>query len=448
MRTRVFALTLLAVALVATDPAVTPHHAHAQEEPATEERARFLGYVELLADDSAEVRREAEAALFELGPRFLGMLQAELARTTDAAVRESLVAVKRRLEGARAAADRTDLVWAGARGGPARSGVHSGSVPGKRPERLWTVPLATGELVDSGIVPSDVDVSCLEKDGIVRTFRLDDGAPLWLANVDSKIQASAVRAANRLVVPTARGLVALDTASGRESWSVPTDYGCNAAPAVDGGVVYASFRTLGVRGLDLVTGEQKFEARLHPSGALLVDRDLIVTGTEEGKLLRLNPENGKPLWKHELGSPPLMGPTLAAPGVIVVYTRDRRLRAIGTESGDERWIRPLKRSSASETLSAAAGRIFLADTGGSLRAYDAGDGSALWNRNAGLTKLGSPCADSTHVLFGSRGRLECRSARTGDYAWRLDVDSLENANPVIADGSIIVLYGDSLVRYR
>lgn len=420
----------------------------AQEDAAVADSARYAEFVELLSDDRAATRSEAEAALVAMGPGILELLEGTLAEADDPALRRSLTAVRRRLLAAQAAAERSDLTWAGARGGPTRSGVQSGSIPAERPEVVWKAPLYTGELVDSGVVPGEGDVSCLERGGIVRTLRLSDGSPLWLANLDARIQASAVRAANRLVVPTSRGLVALDTTTGTESWSVPTDYGCNAAPAVDAGVVYASFRTLGVRGLDLVGGELRFEARLHPSGALLVDRGLIVTGTEEGRLVRLSPDDGDTVWSHDLGSPPLMGPTLAAPGVIVVYTRDRRLSAIGSETGKLLWERRLKRASASETLSAAAGRVFLADVGGSVRGYDAGTGRSLWNRNPGLTQLGSPCATGDLVLFGSRGRIECRSAATGDYVWRLDVDSTVNANPVVTDDAIVVLYGDALVRFE
>jgi outer membrane protein assembly factor BamB len=304
------------------------------------------------------------------------------------------------------------------------------------------------KLIQGAVVPGEDTIMCLSGDGLVRCYAADDGTRSWISNVESEITASAVLAAGRLVIPTASGLVALDEKTGRRVWHAPADYGCDAAPAVDGGRVFAAFRNLGVRAYDLMTGDEVFHAPMAPSGALLVDGPLIVAGTEDGQLLRLDPSTGKAVWKAEIGSAPNMGPTLAGPGMIAVLARDRYLRVIGAERGKTLWERRLPRASRSESLVSAAGRLFLTDDGGSLRCYEAGTGRALWNRNEGMIEMGGPCATGERVMWGTRGRLTCRDARTGVLQWRLDLEAVDDAVPVIRDGTIYFLTDLELVALR
>lgn len=403
-----------------------------------EERARIEGYVRLLGDESAEVRQSAERALVALGERVRPFVTAA-ASDPDAEVRRRARAVLERLKDAARRATGADLTWAGLRGGPTRSGVVGGELPKTEPTAAWVVSVPDAPLLQGAVVPGDGRVICLSGDGAIRCFLAQGGERSWLAHADSSIEWSAVLAAERLVVPTGRALLALDVTTGRTAWAHEATYGCNAAPAVVGGRVYSAFRNEGVRAYDLESGEKVFERKLAPSGALLADGDLIVTGTEDGRLMRLDPSSGKTVWSRDLGSEPNMGPTLAAPGVIVVLSRDRYLRALSVERGRELWSRRIAASSRSESLAAAAGRLFLTDRRGAVRAFDAGSGRMLWQRFEGLVEIGGPCATSKSVVYGSRGRLVCRDAQSGNFRWRVDFPALDNAVPVARDGRLYLL---------
>jgi outer membrane protein assembly factor BamB len=232
---------------------------------------------------------------------------------------------------------------------------------------------------------------------------------------------------------------ALSADDGHEVWKITSEYGCRAAPAVVGNRVYLALRNHGVQGVDLRTGDTFVERKFAPQGALLADADLLVTGGEDGELRSIDPETGKDRWKVDLGGAPVMGPTLAAPGVILVMSKDRTIQALRTSDGARIWLVRSATLSPSESISAAAGRIFTTDTAGFLRAFDAATGRELWNRCEGFIEMGAPAATADAVCFGSRGRLSCRDAATGDFHWRIDVDRRECSSPVVAAGRVFVL---------
>jgi len=202
---------------------------------------------------------------------------------------------------------------------------------------------------------------------------------------------------------------------------------------------YVALRNRGVFRVDLRTGEVAAERKLAPQGALLADADLIVTGTEDGRLCWLEPDTLLVRRMRNLGSAPLMGPTLASPGIVAVMTGDRGLLAVSANDGHELWAQRVPALSPSESLAASAGRLFVTGTDGAIRAYDAATGRALWNRHEGFVEMGAPAATADAVCFGSRGRLTCRDAVTGDFLWRIDVDRADCSSPVVAAGRIFVL---------
>jgi len=444
--------TLAAVALVAALAVVASQAGPiaAQEEVRGSALAAPSDAAALLDELGAETavdRQAAEDALVAMGERSRALVQ-PLLSAADAELRSRARSIVRRLDDLASSRTRASLTWAGLRGNPARSGIAGGEIPAEEPKIAWRSRVHDVKLIQGAVIPGEDSIVCLSGDGVVRSYATSDGSRRWLASVESDVTASAVLAAGRLVVPTTSGLVALDEKTGRRVWHVPAGYGCDAAPAVDGGRVYAAFKNLGVVAFDLMTGDELFRAPMAPSGALLVDGSLIIAGTEDGQLVRLHPKTGKPIWKIDLGSAPNMGPTLAGPGMIAVLARDRYLRVIGAERGRTLWERRLPSASKSESLVSAAGRLFLTDNGGALRCYEAGTGRSLWSRNEGMIEMGGPCATVERVLWGTRGRLTCRSARSGVLQWRIDVEAVNDAVPVIRDGTIYFLTNMELIALR
>jgi len=419
---------------------VTTSPVHAQDVT-LEERARIEGFIKLLADDDAGVRRGAADALVAIG---------ESARPfVTRALEDSQPGVRAAAQGVldRIVAVKPALTWAGLRGGPERSGVASGEIP-VDPKRAWRVAVPGMRLIEGALVPDGRNVICLGRDGVVRAFDASDGARRWLVQLETQITASAILAGDRLVVPTSRALIALDSASGRRVWSKPAIYGCDAAPAIAGNRVFAAFRNEGVRAYDLDSGEQVFEKKCTPSGALLVDGEFLVVGTEDAELIRLDPANGKVVWSVDIGSEPDMGPSLGAHGIVVILAENRYLRGIAMSDGRTIWERRLISASRSESLAAGAGRIFVSDARGMLRAYDAATGDPLWNRNEGMLEMGGPCVTARRVLWADNGVVTCRRADIGNIIWRKTLAGRECSPPAIVDGTLYILSERHLEAWR
>lgn len=426
------AALLLALGTLA---ALTAHAVRADDTLTVEEKARIQGYIVLLEDDDDAVRRLAEDELARIGEKARGLLEATRSGAKPES-RRRIDALLSRLDGARTSSAEE---WPGLRGGPQRSGVVGGTIPRTTPTAVWHVSVPDQEPLQGALLATSDAVVTLSADGTVRCFAAEDGSRRWLAMLDGGVTASAALASGRLIVPTSAGVVALDVADGHEVWKVPAAYGCRAAPAVVGSRVFVALRNQSVMGLDVRTGEPRVERKLAPQGAVLADADLLVFGTEDGTFRSVDPDSGKDRWKIDLGGAPVMGPTLAAPGVIVVMARDREIQALRVSDGKTAWQKRLPALSPSESVAASAGRVFLTDTSGFIRAYDAATGRELWNRNEGFVEMGAPAATADAVCFGSRGRVGCRDAATGDFLWRIDVDRRECSSPIVAAGRLFVL---------
>jgi len=444
---RTMSATAAGLAAFASAAVLVAAGAIAGPEIDLETRAKIEGYVRLLGADDAKTRDDASGALVALGDAVRPFLARALA-DPSAEIRTRVRGILSRLDDAQRARTGEDQTWPGLRGGSTRSGVASGVLPRTKPSLAWKAEVHEKTLMQGAVVPAGGYVACLSAEGVVRAFAAKDGARLWLSEIAGGITASGVLAAERLVLPTGKGLVALDAKDGHVAWEFVAPYGSSAAPAIVGRRVFAAFKNVGVKAFDIATGEVVFSKPIAPAGALLADADLVVCGTADGALVRLDADTGHEKWRKNLGAPPNMGPTLAAPGVIVAFTKDRYLRAFRADDGKELWSVREASVSGSESLAAAAGRVFLTDQTGWITARDAASGRLLWKRNEGLVDMGGPCATSGEVVVSSRGRMTCRDADCGDYLWRLDVDSPDNAAPAAAAGRIYVLYDDQLRCYE
>lgn len=442
---RIAALLVLTVCVAAVHPL---DRAAAQDATGAAAQTDFESIITRLGADTAAERDTAQQELIALG-------ESARASLVDAATSETLEIRRRaralllRLDALEDARTGRDLTWAGLRGGPERSGVSGGALPATRPELLWSVPVHTRMLAEGSVIPSAERVVCLDSAGVVRSYDSVTGAQQWLHTLsgEAHITASAVLAANRLVVPTSKGVVTLDAATGQQLWSVPSSYGSYAAPAVSGRRVYASLRNVGLQAFDLSTGKSLFERKMAPKGALLVKNELVVIGTLDGELIRIDPVTGKNVWTRDLGGSPQMGPTLVGEHTIVVFVANRELRGIDARDGTVTWTRVLPARSESECLASAAGRVCVTGDDGYVRVIDGATGEFLWRRDSGMLQLGGPCMTDKHVVYSAGGMITCRDADSGDHVWRILGPARQTSTPSSWNGRVYVLFEEELLVY-
>ncbi|WP_405853421.1 PQQ-like beta-propeller repeat protein [Streptomyces sp. NBC_00090] len=150
------------------------------------------------------------------------------------------------------------------------------------------------------------------------------------------------------------GLFAYDSADGAVRWSVPapTREGlCAMSPDVEQGV------------------------------------GLVAHGRHEkpcATLLAVRTADGKVLWKRSLGGKGLTEGALAVGGGTAVTAEDRTVRARSTETGEQRWERPLGKGCEIRALDATADRTLLVEQCGKparLLALDTRTGAQRWARD-------------------------------------------------------------------
>ncbi|MEU6847037.1 serine/threonine-protein kinase [Streptomyces sp. NPDC046716] len=100
--------------------------------------------------------------------------------------------------------------------------------------------------------------------------------------------------------------------------------------------------------------------------------------TDDGVVARLDPADGRILWRHRAGGAP-QAPTTLSGGLLHVVADDR-LTALDPRTGTARWTRDTAGVDAVET---SAGTTLLIAADGTVRALDSATGRPLWTRSLG-----------------------------------------------------------------
>lgn len=135
-----------------------------------------------------------------------------------------------------------------------------------------------------------------------------------------------VVAAGRVLVPTVRGLVALDLDTGEERWRHGREQPWASGPAVHDGTVYVGFADQrGLVALDVETGDERWRVETRGAIAAAPTFDLgyepLYVGDDTGQVYRIDPATGEVTLRGEVFGP-------------VTALAHRRSLKVGTESGE------------------------------------------------------------------------------------------------------------------
>ena len=141
-----------------------------------------------------------------------------------------------------------------------------------------------------------------------------------------------------------------------------------------------------MRALGAADGKEKFVSdigALAPgSPAVLGDR--IVIGTDEGHVLCMPRDGGKPLWEFDGVADHAMvyGSPATAEGIVVVGAHDRNVYGLDLSSGALKWKFPTRGDVDASPL-ISAGRVYVASRDKHLYVLDLQSGRELWKFNRG-----------------------------------------------------------------
>jgi outer membrane protein assembly factor BamB len=246
------------------------------------------------------------------------------------------------------------------------------------------------------------------------------------------------------------------SASASVSWQAQVgSAGPGFSPAVLADAIYAAAEDGAIVRLDPSNGRSvwRIAAEQKLSAGVGADATLVVVGTDKGDVLAFFPD-GKPAWKSRV-STEVIAPPRVADGVVVVFTGDGKIHALNAADGSRKWVNQraspalIVRNYAGGVVS--RGGLFAGTAGGHLLALDVVTGIVGWDATVanpkGATELeriadvtGLPLVLERDVCaVAYQGRVACFDLSRGTLSWSRDISSL---NSMAADGKYIYLADD------
>lgn len=269
-----------------------------------------------------------------------------------------------------------------------------------------------------------------------------DPRSLWKADVGRAVRGSPALGESIIAVGVAERLVVvLDRASGEAVWRHRVEGTIHGGPLIDGDRLYvATERSPAGRvyALRLKDGRRLWTHRAGSVVApLACDGDAVYAGSETGRVVRLDPESGRPVWQASLGGAVRAGVVLAPHGVLVATTRDT-LYLLDRASGAVR-RRLATPGSVLATPALGDGHVFLATMRGRVLAVSLPDLEVVWEHVAGDAVYGAPALvrDTLYVL-ARNGRLSIVPVAAPQAARALEVGVTAVAGPTPTASGVLV----------
>ena len=189
--------------------------------------------------------------------------------------------------------------------------------------------------------------------------------------------------------------------------------------------------------------------------------DLILTGSQDGRLYALDRGSATVRWTFDAKSAIASSPAVAE-GLVFFATRDRRFLAVDARTGAERWRLPLGadlpwawgHESGDFFVSSpvySRGYVVFGGGDGKLYSVHAADGRVRWQLATGGRVRSSPAVDGDLVLAGSAdGKMYAADFESGKLRWTYETEGarLESghfgydrrtiqSSPAVANGAVV-----------
>jgi outer membrane protein assembly factor BamB len=288
-----------------------------------------------------------------------------------------------------------------------------------------------------------LSVTCLLLPGCAGRGRIPPPPPLlpaaiaWTAGLDSQISGPLVTDGTRVYLATRDGTVrGLDSAQGRELW--------RAAGPEEGQVAWAQGRLVvrgpdgRLKGLDPETGGALWEAETGVQGTLTpsTDGDRVLLAGDGLALVRAR--NGRTLWKIAL-SAPASTPAVAAAGRVLVGQSDGTLVCLDAATGGVVWTHRTGKRIAAPPVSDGTKRAYLGTTDRRVIAVGMDKGKLKWR-----WKIGADVQSQAATLGGmllvvtQEAVIYSLGAGNGHLRWRTALPSRPFSGPLLVGSAAVV----------
>lgn len=196
------------------------------------------------------------------------------------------------------------------------------------------------------------------------------------------------------------------------------------------------------------------------SAGVAASQKLVVVGSAKGDVIALSAEDGKQLWQAKASSEVLAAPAIGAAGV-AVKSGDNRVFLFDADSGARKWV--YQRSTPALSVRGAGSPVFadqyvfVGFPGGKLVALSLQNGAPVWEGAVALPKgateldrvadvVATPAADGRQLCaVAFQGRVACFDmGQGGAMVWSRDLSS---AVDLALDGRYVFVADDKGVVY-
>lgn len=228
-------------------------------------------------------------------------------------------------------------------------------------------------------------------------------------------------------------------------WSVDTGAGFDEftlrlQPAIGDGRIYVAGHDGRVMALDTVTGKQAWSVRLKAaiSGGPGYGEGLVILGTNNGEVIALDADDGSERWRASLSSEVLSVPQTAFERVIV-QTADGSLTGLAAVDGSRQWSHeraaPVLTLRGTSSPAVSRGVVVAGFSNGKLVALTTDRGLVAWEASIavprGRSELerivdidGDPIIRGSSVFVATyQGKLAVVDLRNGEIGWKRDMSS-------------------------
>ena len=234
----------------------------------------------------------------------------------------------------------------------------------------------------------------------------------------------------------------------------------NLRPAVNDGRVYVADREGRVVAIDSLSGDELWtvETDVAVSAGPGIGEGLVLLGTSNAEVIALDADDGSERWRVEVSSEVLSVPQTDLDKVIV-QSADGNVTALAAEDGESLWVYdrdvPVLTLRGTSTPAVQGGVVVAGFASGKLVAIEAERGLVAWEASVAIPRGRSELErivdiDGDPVIVGPavfvttyQGRVAAVELRTGTLGWKRDISS--NAGLSVDYSQVYVTDEDSHV---
>lgn len=347
--------------------------------------------------------------------------------------------------------------------------------------QAWRRNAGEGSAKDRALTASPVvadgRIFVLDAGLTVRAFDAATGAPAWTRSLRPRregrgrdrdpraLPGGVAYADGRVFASTGWGeVVALDAATGAESWRARNPSPIHTAPVAAGGRVFVVSTDSEILAFDAATGASQWAfqaiaepARMLSSPSPAVQGDVVVAPFASGELVALLAANGRRLWSDALTRTSrvtslsaindIAGRPVIAGGAVFAASQSGVLAAVDLRTGQRLWARTL---GSIQTPMVAGDHVFVVTTDAQVVCLERATGVVRWvrelrrfedveDRKGRIVWSGPVLASNRLVLASSRGDIAVLNPVDGATVRELRADGPVFISPIVAGETVYVL---------